>query len=91
MRSRWGALALAGVLTLAACGTEAPAATSRRGGGGSLVWAVETQPITFNPHQWGQNKARLLVHNQFDNLIARGGTASSCRGWPRPGRSPRTA
>ncbi|MDP9845567.1 ABC transporter substrate-binding protein [Streptosporangium lutulentum] len=72
MRSRWGALALAGVLTLAACGTEAPAATAGEGGGGSLVWAVETQPITFNPHQWGQNKARLLVHNQFDNLIARG-------------------
>ncbi|AWS41585.1 ABC transporter substrate-binding protein [Streptosporangium sp. 'caverna'] len=72
MKSQWGVLALAGVLTLAACGSEAPAATAGEGGGGSLVWAVETQPITFNPHQWGQNKARLLVHNQFDNLIARG-------------------
>jgi peptide/nickel transport system substrate-binding protein len=72
VKSQWGALALAGVLTLAACGSEAPAATAGEGGGGSLVWAVETQPITFNPHQWGQNKARLLVHNQFDNLIARG-------------------
>ncbi|WP_037969081.1 ABC transporter substrate-binding protein [Streptosporangium amethystogenes] len=74
MKLRWGALTLAGVLALAACGAESEAPTVAAGGdGGSLVWAVETQPITFNPHQWGQNKARLLVHNQFDALIARGG------------------
>ncbi|MER5425913.1 ABC transporter substrate-binding protein [Streptosporangium roseum] len=74
MKLRWGALTLAGVLALTACGaeTEAPAAAAGGGGGGSLVWAVETQPITFNPHLWGQNKARLLVRNQFDALIARG-------------------
>ncbi|WP_433375784.1 ABC transporter substrate-binding protein [Streptosporangium sp. CA-115845] len=74
MKLRWGALTLAGVLALAACGAGSEAPTVAAGGdGGSLVWAVETQPITFNPHQWGQNKARLLVHNQFDALIARGG------------------
>lgn len=74
VKLRWGALTLAGVLALAACGAESGAPAAAAGGdGGSLVWAVETQPITFNPHQWGQNKARLLVHNQFDALIARGG------------------
>ncbi|MGS2643704.1 ABC transporter substrate-binding protein [Streptosporangium sp. G12] len=81
VKLRWGALALAGVLALTACGAESGAPSAAAGGeggggdggdGGSLVWAVETQPITFNPHQWGQNKARLLVHNQFDALIARG-------------------
>ena len=30
------------------------------------MWAVETQPITFNPHQYAQDKARLLVRNQFE-------------------------
>ncbi|MFF5110884.1 ABC transporter substrate-binding protein [Streptosporangium sp. NPDC000509] len=78
VKLRWGALTLAGVLALAACGAESGAPSAKAGAdgggdGGSLVWAVETQPITFNPHQWGQNKARLLVHNQFDALIARGG------------------
>ncbi|MFF4415218.1 ABC transporter substrate-binding protein [Streptosporangium sp. NPDC001559] len=74
MKVQRGVLALAGVLTLAACGTETGAANPASGGaeGDSLVWAIETQPITFNPQQWGQNKARLLVHNQFDALVARG-------------------
>ncbi|MEU1877235.1 ABC transporter substrate-binding protein [Streptosporangium sp. NPDC020072] len=75
MKAQRGVLALAGVLTLAACGTETGAANPASGGGtegDSLVWAIETQPITFNPQQWGQNKARLLVHNQFDALVARG-------------------
>ncbi|WP_271218125.1 ABC transporter substrate-binding protein [Streptosporangium carneum] len=77
MKVQLGVLALAGTLTLAACGADTGAQNAAAGGegggeGGSLVWAVETQPITFNPQQWGQNKARLLVHNQFDALIARG-------------------
>ncbi|MFI7531947.1 ABC transporter substrate-binding protein [Streptosporangium sp. NPDC049376] len=75
MKAQRGVLALAGMLTLAACGTETGAANPASGGGtegDSLVWAIETQPITFNPQQWGQNKARLLVHNQFDALVARG-------------------
>lgn len=75
MKVRWGVLTLAGVLVATACGAEAQSPTAAAGGGdgGSLTWAVETQPTTFNPQQWGQNKARLLVHNQFDSLIARGG------------------
>ncbi|GGO22885.1 peptide ABC transporter [Microbispora rosea subsp. aerata] len=64
-----GTLSLVIVAALAACGSQAPAAPA---GATSLTWAVETEPITFNPHQWAQNKARLLVFNQFDALVARG-------------------
>ncbi|WP_344864901.1 ABC transporter substrate-binding protein [Planomonospora alba] len=32
---------------------------------------METEPVTFNPHLWARNKARLLVFNQFDALLAR--------------------
>ncbi|MEU4571242.1 ABC transporter substrate-binding protein [Nonomuraea sp. ATR24] len=56
-------------LALAACGTQ----TAPQGEqAASLTWAIETQPITLNPHQWSQNKARLLVFNQFDALVSRG-------------------
>ncbi|MEV5408882.1 ABC transporter substrate-binding protein [Thermopolyspora sp. NPDC052614] len=60
-------------LAVAACGSPSggPAATSPAGGE-KITWAVETEPITFNPHLWAQNKARLLVFNQFDALVARG-------------------
>ncbi|WP_432933233.1 ABC transporter substrate-binding protein [Microbispora sp. CA-135349] len=64
-----GVLPLVLVAALAACGSQTPAAPA---GGTSLTWAVETEPITFNPHQWAQNKARLLVFDQFDALLARG-------------------
>ncbi|GIM89725.1 ABC transporter substrate-binding protein [Paractinoplanes toevensis] len=37
--------------------------------GGSLTWAVETEPITLNPHQYAQAKARLLVWNNFEALL----------------------
>ncbi|HWS34392.1 MAG TPA: ABC transporter substrate-binding protein [Actinoplanes sp.] len=37
--------------------------------GGSLTWAVETEPLTFNPHQYAQAKARLLVGNTFESLL----------------------
>jgi peptide/nickel transport system substrate-binding protein len=37
--------------------------------GGSLTWGVETEPITFNPHQYAQAKARLLVWNSFEGLL----------------------
>lgn len=59
-------LLLALVLT-AACGAQ----PTGNDPGTSLVWAVETQPITLNPHQWAQNKARLLVFNQFDALLSK--------------------
>ncbi|PZG09303.1 ABC transporter substrate-binding protein [Nonomuraea aridisoli] len=55
------------LLALAACG--APPAPSAQGT--ALTWAIETQPITLNPQQWSQNKARLLVFNQFDALLSK--------------------
>ncbi|MDR8407283.1 ABC transporter substrate-binding protein [Nonomuraea sp. 3-1Str] len=64
-------LLVAASLTVTACG-GAPRETAAAADGGSLTWAVETQPVTFNPHLWAQNKARLLVWNQFDALLSRG-------------------
>ncbi|WP_308163957.1 ABC transporter substrate-binding protein [Nonomuraea sediminis] len=55
------------LLAVAACGAQ-PAQTSPSN---ALTWAVETQPITFNPQLWAQNKARLLVFNQFDALVSK--------------------
>ncbi|MEU4325973.1 ABC transporter substrate-binding protein [Nonomuraea dietziae] len=55
---------------LAACGAGQRTA-GQEPPGASLTWGIETQPVTFNPHQWAQNKARLLVFNQFDPLITR--------------------
>ncbi|GAA5071974.1 peptide/nickel transport system substrate-binding protein [Thermocatellispora tengchongensis] len=57
-------------LALTACGGQG-APEAAKSDGGSLTWAIETEPITFNPHQWAQNKARLLVFNQFDALLAK--------------------
>jgi len=67
------AAATAAVLfLLAACssnqGTSAAAAGAPVSGG-SVTWAVETEPITFNPHQYAQAKARLLVWNNFEALL----------------------
>jgi peptide/nickel transport system substrate-binding protein len=39
--------------------------------GGSIVWAIETEPVTLNPQQFTQAKARLLYYNQFDSLLTR--------------------
>ncbi|GAB7036548.1 MULTISPECIES: ABC transporter substrate-binding protein [Catenuloplanes] len=57
-------------LLLAACGS-APAASAagEPRSGGDLVWAVETEPLTFNPHQYAQAKARPLVWNSFEALF----------------------
>ncbi|WP_261808720.1 ABC transporter substrate-binding protein [Nonomuraea sp. C10] len=60
------------LLTLAACGAQ-PVQTARTT---SLTWAVETQPITLNPQLWAQNKARLLVFNQFDALLSKAADGS---------------
>jgi peptide/nickel transport system substrate-binding protein len=70
-------IALALILTTAACssgssGSSGSAAGAEAGqpvSGGSLTWAVETEPITFNPHQYAQAKARLLVWNTFEALL----------------------
>jgi peptide/nickel transport system substrate-binding protein len=71
MRRFLTALAVAGLL-LAGCG-DAGADTGAEAGapvqGGSLTWAMETEPITFNPHQYAQAKARLLVWNSFEALL----------------------
>ncbi|MGW4964767.1 ABC transporter substrate-binding protein [Nonomuraea sp. NPDC004186] len=56
------------VVSLTACGSQQPAQQTQDA---SLTWAIETQPLTLNPQQWGQNKVRLLVFNQFDALLSR--------------------
>lgn len=66
-------LAVAAVLALAVagCATTTPAveAAGQPRSGGALTWAVETEPITLNPHQYSQAKARLLVWNSFESLL----------------------
>ncbi|MEU8216511.1 ABC transporter substrate-binding protein [Micromonospora taraxaci] len=65
--------ALAPLLAVvAACSTGAAPAAETAGqprSGGTLTWAVETEPITLNPHQYAQAKARLLVWNTFESLL----------------------
>ncbi|PSH65201.1 ABC transporter substrate-binding protein [Phyllobacterium sophorae] len=39
--------------------------------GGSLIWGVETEPATLNPHLNGQDKTKLLLRNVFETLLAR--------------------
>ncbi|WP_229403347.1 ABC transporter substrate-binding protein [Micromonospora okii] len=67
------AAALAPLLAVAAgCANAAGPAGEAAGqprSGGSLTWAVETEPITLNPHQYAQAKARLLVWNTFESLL----------------------
>jgi peptide/nickel transport system substrate-binding protein len=66
-------VALTALLAAAAgCSTGAAPATDAAGqprSGGTLTWAVETEPITLNPHQYAQAKARLLVWNAFESLL----------------------
>lgn len=39
--------------------------------GGSLTWGVETEPSTLNPHLNGQAKAKLILRNAYETLLAR--------------------
>jgi peptide/nickel transport system substrate-binding protein len=39
--------------------------------GGSLTWGVETEPTTLNPHLNGQAKAKLILRNAYETLLAR--------------------
>ncbi|GAA2871842.1 peptide ABC transporter [Actinoplanes cyaneus] len=60
------------LLTVAGCSGGSPGSSADAGApvsGGSLTWAVETEPITFNPHLYSQAKARLLVWNSFEALL----------------------
>ncbi|WP_433065186.1 ABC transporter substrate-binding protein [Dactylosporangium sp. CS-033363] len=63
----------AATLLAAGCGGAAAddpgAAAGGPVAGGRLTWAVETEPVTFNPHQYAQAKARLLVWNSFEALL----------------------
>ncbi len=72
MRRYLASLAAAALL-LSGCNGAAAEDTAAAGGtpvqGGKLTWAIETEPITFNPHQYAQAKARLLVWNSFEALL----------------------
>jgi peptide/nickel transport system substrate-binding protein len=62
----------AAALLLAACSGDSGSGAADAGqpvSGGSLTWGIETEPITFNPHQYAQAKARLLVANTFEGLL----------------------
>jgi peptide/nickel transport system substrate-binding protein len=75
-RTRPAVAATALALVLTACSSAQPGAAAEAGrpvSGGSLTWAVETEPITFNPHQYAQAKARLLVWNTFEALLTHDG------------------
>ncbi|SCX31184.1 Nickel-binding periplasmic protein precursor [Agrobacterium rosae] len=54
-----------GVRTGFAAGENAPLT------GGSLTWGVETEPSTLNPHLNGQAKAKLILRNAYESLLAR--------------------
>src|SRR3954451_21865688 len=93
-------------LLIAAVTTVFVAGCSGRGGtdsaaagdpvsGGTLTWGIETEPITLNPHQYAQAKARLLVWNNFESLLTHddkggyvpllaSGSAASPDGWSSP-------
>ncbi|GAA2648036.1 ABC transporter substrate-binding protein [Paractinoplanes durhamensis] len=72
MRHRFRLAAVVTLALLAGCSGNGAGASEEAGApvsGGSLTWAVETEPITLNPHQYAQAKARLLVWNNFEALL----------------------
>lgn len=72
MRHRLLPVAAVVLAMLAGCPSTGGGAAADAGApvsGGSLTWGVETEPITFNPHQYAQAKARLLVWNTFEALL----------------------
>jgi peptide/nickel transport system substrate-binding protein len=72
MRHSSWLVAVAAVALVAGCSGTDGGSTADAGtpvSGGSLTWGVETEPITFNPHQYAQAKARLLVWNNFEALL----------------------
>ncbi|WP_433528144.1 ABC transporter substrate-binding protein [Micromonospora sp. CA-263727] len=67
------AVALPLLLLVTACASTAAPSAEAAGqprSGGTVTWAIETEPITLNPHQYAQAKARLLVWNSFEALLA---------------------
>ncbi|MEV8512200.1 ABC transporter substrate-binding protein [Dactylosporangium sp. NPDC051484] len=71
MRRFLAGLAAAGLLLAGCQGATADpdAGSGAPVQGGKLTWGIETEPITFNPHQYAQAKARLLVWNSFEGLL----------------------
>lgn len=72
MRRYLASLAAVALLLGGCSGAAAEDAAAGAGApvqGGKLTWAIETEPITFNPHQYAQAKARLLVWNSFEALL----------------------
>jgi peptide/nickel transport system substrate-binding protein len=65
------ALALAGCGAGAGGSDQSGAAAGKPVSGGSVTWGVESLPLTLNPQVNGQNKAKLLMRNQFDSLVGR--------------------
>ncbi|GAB3864649.1 ABC transporter substrate-binding protein [Micromonospora andamanensis] len=61
---------LAGVTGCSTDAAPASDAASQPRSGGTLTWAIETEPITLNPHLYAQAKARLLVWNTFESLLS---------------------
>ncbi|GIF05626.1 ABC transporter substrate-binding protein [Actinoplanes siamensis] len=72
-RATLASLFVTTTLVVAGCSSGSPGGNAAQAGepvsGGSLTWAVETEPITFNPHQYAQAKTRLLVWNTFEALL----------------------
>lgn len=70
MRRYLASVAVAALLLSGCGGTAAEEASAGAPvQGGKLTWAIETEPITFNPHQYAQAKAGLLVWNSFEALL----------------------
>lgn len=72
--TRRGFVGTVGVVALtAAIGPRAASAGSKAVPvkGGSLVYGVETEPNTLNPHLNGQAKAKLVLRNAYETLLAR--------------------
>jgi peptide/nickel transport system substrate-binding protein len=72
MRHRFRLAAVVTLALLAGCSGGGNGASEDAGApvsGGALTWGVETEPITLNPHQYAQAKARLLVWNNFEALL----------------------
>ncbi|SCG40754.1 ABC transporter substrate-binding protein [Micromonospora humi] len=72
LRTRAAVALTALLVTLAGCSTGPAPAAGTAGAprsGGTVTWAVETEPITLNPHQYAQAKVRLLVWNTFESLL----------------------
>ncbi|MGW4637182.1 ABC transporter substrate-binding protein [Sphaerisporangium sp. NPDC004334] len=76
LKTRWCGAVAALALFLAACGgspassTGAPAAPAAPVKGGSLTFAADTEPVSFDVHQSSQDITGAIMRNVFDSLIS---------------------